>query len=405
MAFMRESIGNLQWHRVDVPSDTLLRKDAIANPHNRGFVICVHEGNFAAALSLVTELACLGTELPVELHHCTERELPSDLAAVLKHAAFTHVRVVDSCALAAAHGIPRPPLFASPRDAWMKPLALYTSTFDHVMILDAHTLLLRNPNVIWTDAGYEASGSYFFRQRNLVPGANAADRYTHLLRKYTDLYHLDTSIQAVNLELSNNFTQHLGSSFDALQTVDPSLLVVHKTRYGDRLPKLLKRLIGQAPRDPSFAWLTPHDAIFSVFELMHKPFHVATYGANTLNAPRDLELHPTVFCGPVAQRWIAPSVHISKSLFFVHAATLIDTKPIPTNEKLYSYQGYIDVPSHITSLRLPSLFKEVVEYPTCFADVQRHEALPADFFRALARRRAHYHALALGTFHGLTACS
>nr|AIG56293.1 secreted protein [Achlya hypogyna] len=414
MAFMHESLG--KWHSVVVPSDILESNASSANPHNRGVVVVIHQENFAAALSLVRELACLGADLPVELHHCGAPEFPPDLAVALKHPALAHARLVDACELATARGLPHPGLYSKAARAWLMPLAVLVSEFDHVMVLDAHALVLRDPTPMWTHPGYETTGSFFFRQRDLVPADLSKSRFTHLLRKYSDLYVRDRSILASSLGLSANFSAALNGSSQSLRLVDPAFFLMHKTRHGDRLPARLKQLLMHVRTDSAFDWrsshsrrggaqrvlVTPPDCVFFLFELLHQPTHLAALGASTLDAARDVQLHPTVFCGPVAQYLLG---NASQDLLYVHGATLLDPQPKGFSEQHYSYMGYNDVPSYVTTPRPPQPIKQLPEFPTCDAGVQQFEPLSASFYMALARRRAHYHALALGTYHGLATCS
>ncbi|OQS06109.1 hypothetical protein THRCLA_20440 [Thraustotheca clavata] len=399
MGFLKSSISD------GFPAPSRVVNGSLVNPQNRGIVICVHEGNFAAALSLITELICLGNQFPIELHHCTKTELPTDLEIALKHSVFANTKVVDSCAMAAEQNIPRPSLFAKSSQSWLKPLALLMSSFDQVMVIDPYTMFVRSPQTLWECDGFMSTGALFFHERNLVPAEKADGRYTHLLRKYTDLYLRDPSIKATDIKLSNSFVSLLRTSFDSLSTIDPSFFIVHKTKFGDRLPRLLKQLLLNLPRDQSFKWLTPHDAIHFLFELMHEPTYVSPLGANTLNFPSDLELHPNVFCGPIAQRWPELDLHQNDTLFFVQSSTLLNPSPLALQDKVYTYQGYNDVSSSITPLQLPQAFQQNLQYPTCQSNIAQWEDLQASFYSSLARRRAHYHAVVLGTSFGLLTCT
>jgi hypothetical protein len=127
---------------------------------SRGIVICAGgRGLLAQAFTLIEVLrethAC---ELPVALFYVGREELP-EACQTFFEARFENLVCIDAAALPVPPGHPS----GTPLKGFaIKPCALLNAPFDEVLMLDADSVPLSDPNGLFEDPGYRAHGNLFW---------------------------------------------------------------------------------------------------------------------------------------------------------------------------------------------------------------------------------------------------
>jgi len=126
----------------------------------RGVVLSTGDAYFPFAVHTIRTLRLLGCNLPVEVWHSG----PTDLS--LLHNTYMsklyRVQIRDI----------REPFPHLNLTGWdIKPFMLLASQFDQVILMDADSVFMQNPEqVLFEDVGYKKDGALFFKDRTLFEG-------------------------------------------------------------------------------------------------------------------------------------------------------------------------------------------------------------------------------------------
>ncbi|KAI1321797.1 hypothetical protein EDD11_000073 [Mortierella claussenii] len=138
------------------------------NKKGRGIVMCVgnHHTKYArTALKTLREV--VNSTLPVEIYYTGEYDLSPENRAWFEK--FENVKTIDITTQ-----IDNDILQLG---GWaIKPFALLVSPFSEVILLDSDAYFLEPPEVMFEDGGYKETGTVFFYDRTLFPGAGQAKR-------------------------------------------------------------------------------------------------------------------------------------------------------------------------------------------------------------------------------------
>ncbi|KAJ0393227.1 hypothetical protein ATCC90586_000743 [Pythium insidiosum] len=132
---------------------------------SRGIIIALHDGIVAMGASLIRELRCLGNSEVIQVYHCFPDELSAESRAMLTRG-VSNVEIIDVCSAM----LKRDPtadmkVLQSFKSYWVKPLAVYHSSLKEIILLDADVILLQDPAVVRSLAGYNRTGTTFFYDR------------------------------------------------------------------------------------------------------------------------------------------------------------------------------------------------------------------------------------------------
>lgn len=134
----------------------------------KGIVMAVGDTYARYAVHAVKTIRLLNCSLPIEVFHNGLIDLAPDAIEVL--ASLPNVRVVDISLIfnnSTLH-----------LEQWdIKPFAVLASSFQQAILLDADTVFVQNPSLLFHDAGYVESGALFFHDRTLFAGDHAKSRW------------------------------------------------------------------------------------------------------------------------------------------------------------------------------------------------------------------------------------
>ncbi|KAG0365663.1 mannosyltransferase putative-domain-containing protein [Gamsiella multidivaricata] len=129
----------------------------------RGIVMCVGNGHTKyarAALKVLREV--VKSKLPVEIYYMGERDLSAENRAWYEQ--LENVRTIDIMTV-----IDNDMLKLG---GWaIKPFALLASKFSEAILMDSDAYFLADPEVMFEDEGYKETGTVYFYDRTLFPGA------------------------------------------------------------------------------------------------------------------------------------------------------------------------------------------------------------------------------------------
>ncbi|KAJ0390612.1 hypothetical protein ATCC90586_011284 [Pythium insidiosum] len=113
----------------------------------RGLIISLHNGIVPLGLSLIQELRCLGNDELIQVYHCFPNELTPESRALLLRS-DRRLELVDVCTAMVKTGKLPMGQAIKFRNWWVKPLALYHTDLQHVMLLDADAARARRSSTI-----------------------------------------------------------------------------------------------------------------------------------------------------------------------------------------------------------------------------------------------------------------
>ncbi|GLE11302.1 hypothetical protein PINS_up023668 [Pythium insidiosum] len=131
----------------------------------RGIIVALHDGVAAMGASLIRELRCLGNRELIQVYHCFPEELSAESRTMLTRN-VDGVEIIDVCTSILKHEPSADvKVLQSFKSYWVKPLAVYHSSLKEIILLDADVVLLRDPAVVRSLAGYNRTGTTFFYDR------------------------------------------------------------------------------------------------------------------------------------------------------------------------------------------------------------------------------------------------
>ncbi|RMZ90296.1 hypothetical protein DV736_g2474, partial [Chaetothyriales sp. CBS 134916] len=126
----------------------------------RGIVLTAGDGQAAYLLTSIPIMRQLGCTLPIEVMYLGDSDLSEDFRADLE--VLEGVITRDIAQMVNDEGWKLAGWAA-------KPFAILFSSFREAIFIDADSLFFRNPEVLFDDPGYQATGALFFRDRIIVP--------------------------------------------------------------------------------------------------------------------------------------------------------------------------------------------------------------------------------------------
>ena len=134
-------------------------------PGSRGVVMSLGKKDFRYACHLIGNIrTVLKSDLPIMVAFAGEDDLPVRYREILTSLGenietLDLLKTVDDATLDLAHGT-----FGT------KPLAMLVSRFEQVILLDADSVFVQKPEVLFEGSGYQETGTYFFHDRLLNKG-------------------------------------------------------------------------------------------------------------------------------------------------------------------------------------------------------------------------------------------
>jgi hypothetical protein len=128
----------------------------------RGIVIPVNNKYFSIALSLIKILHQLNCQLPIEIFYIDQNDLSIDRQHYLQSLSTSTIPITVTGFIQYVD-IDHPMLMI---EGWfIKPFAILFSHFQEILLLDADTIFLQNPSILFETIQYSNSGTGFFYDR------------------------------------------------------------------------------------------------------------------------------------------------------------------------------------------------------------------------------------------------
>ncbi|KAF9345264.1 hypothetical protein BGX26_003348 [Mortierella sp. AD094] len=133
----------------------------------RGYVLCAGNRQFEFVVASVQAIRSkLKSDLPIQVLYINHWDLSENRREFLRQ--MTHdIEVIDISTLL-DNGYMK-------LGGWsIKAFAILASKFEEAMLIDSDVFFLRNPDELFSDPGYQATGALFFYDRSLGGGAKTA---------------------------------------------------------------------------------------------------------------------------------------------------------------------------------------------------------------------------------------
>ena len=133
---------------------------------SRGIVISLGKRDFRYACHLIKGIRkVLGSILPIQIAYAGEDDLPKDYREKLMSLGedietLDLLSMIDDTTMGLARG-----------GFGIKPMAMLLSSFEQVILVDADSVFLQPPEVLFKSPGYIETGTYFFHDRLLYQGS------------------------------------------------------------------------------------------------------------------------------------------------------------------------------------------------------------------------------------------
>ncbi|RMD42672.1 hypothetical protein DV735_g2424, partial [Chaetothyriales sp. CBS 134920] len=128
----------------------------------RGIVLTAGDNQAPYVLTSIPIMRQLGCNLPIEVMYLGDSDLSEDFRADIE--SLEGVVTRDMSPMVSDEGWKLAGWAA-------KPFAILFSSFREAIFIDADSLFFQNPEVLFDDPGYKATGALFFRDRLLLPGS------------------------------------------------------------------------------------------------------------------------------------------------------------------------------------------------------------------------------------------
>ncbi|GAB9469216.1 Rxlr effector candidate protein [Globisporangium polare] len=417
--------GTHSSHGANATAAALNEANATANDrYARGVIISLHNGIVSMGVSLIRELRCLGNTELIQVYHCLPDELSEEAQALLTRN-DSNVEIVDVCSDFLSRSImnggdptiPVDNVFAgdevlarSFQSYWLKPLALYHTKLQEVILLDADAVLMRDPADLRTMSGYERTGTTFFYDRVYAMRRffNRVDvNGTQMLHQLVDTFdyaQFGLSGPAPSQQLQDSFAYRQATAHE----MDSSMLLVDKRRSGKAMD-VLKHLITSVRFHLKFSW-GDKEAFWLAFELAHQPYFFSPWGLSLLDSvPNgDLSKHPESMCGSMAH--YVPSEETASEtpeLLYVNGKALLEPFPLGVDKSITAERSrmFNINPTHITPRYRRRDFDAQKSKSFECMDNMGAIALPKYFYSRLLRRRTHFFAAETKFYEALDTCS
>ncbi|OUM67819.1 glycosyltransferase family 71 protein [Piromyces sp. E2] len=144
-------------------------RDIIETCEGRGIVMCVGNKHFNFARSAIDTLRyVIKTDLPIEIFYNGKNDLEESKRKTLSE--FENVYLTDISNYFDNNVINL--------GGWaIKPFSILASRFEEVILIDADSVFIRDPAILFEDEGYLEKGTVFFRDRTLFPGSHKGSKW------------------------------------------------------------------------------------------------------------------------------------------------------------------------------------------------------------------------------------
>ncbi|GLD94023.1 hypothetical protein PINS_up002634 [Pythium insidiosum] len=396
----------------------------------RGVIVALHNGIVALGASLLSELRCLGNNELIQVYHCLPNELSPESRALLLRS-DRRIELVDVCTAMVQRRQLTMALALKFRNWWVKPLALYHTDLQHVLLLDADAILLRDPAVLRSLPGYQRTGTTFFHDRVVnariylnarIPrggGVNGGAQYLRRWVQTFDYARFGLSGPAPSRQLQ----QSLVYNQQTCHEMDSSLLAVDKARAGKTTMDVLWYLITQKRFEFTFSW-GDKEAFWLAFEFAHRPYFFSPWGVSVVESSpnRDMERHADTLCGNMAH-FLPVDNGSAPELLYVNGEALVEPFPLGVEQlkTARDNQQFNLNPRHVTPRHARSAVaaaaakRPASATTTSFRGPRRFPSeclvglgatpLPPQFHRLLLRRRMYYLGVTTGVTTALDSCA
>ncbi|TMW56179.1 hypothetical protein Poli38472_008827 [Pythium oligandrum] len=384
----------------------------------RGIIMALHDRIVPMGVSLIRELRCLGNREIIQVYHCFPEELSEESRRLLTRD-DNHVDIIDVCSdmmernMMLLEGTMR--TFQS---YWVKPLAVVHTNLTEVVLVDADVILVQDPAVVRTLAGYNRTGTTFFYDRvsplnkffNRIVTRRSGVKLQllhHMIEKF-EYDRFDIS----GMEPSDYLLQSRAYKGDSCHEQDSSMVAIDKSRAGKAV-EVLRHIIFNTRFQYRFSW-GDKEAFWLAYEFAHQPYFFTPWGLALVNSvPNDdLGAHPQTMCGSMAH-YIPSSEgdadYETPQILYVNGKALLDPFPADSVDKTlrtkHKSRLFNANPTHVSARYRRS------EYPTptsqkgfeCVHDTGT-AILPESFRQKLMRRRIHYFAAVTQYYAALDQC-
>jgi len=136
--------------------------------NGQGIVIYTSNKNFKNALSTVDTLRnIINTNLPIEIFYIGDNLSEENQKKFLE---YSNVYISDITKYFDNN-------LLNIKEWSVKPFAILASRFKEVILIDADTIYIRDPSILFEGEGYKETGTVFFRDRTLFPGPNSGSEW------------------------------------------------------------------------------------------------------------------------------------------------------------------------------------------------------------------------------------
>ncbi|KAG0030963.1 hypothetical protein BGZ81_001978 [Podila clonocystis] len=134
----------------------------------RGIVMCVGNYHTKYARTVIKTLReVLKSSLPIEIYYTGEPDLSAENRAWFEK--FDKVKTIDITTLIDNNLLVL--------EGWaVKPFAMLVSRFSEIILMDSDAYFLQDPVIMFEDEGYKETGTVYFYDRTLFPGAGAGKK-------------------------------------------------------------------------------------------------------------------------------------------------------------------------------------------------------------------------------------
>ncbi|KAF1330864.1 Rxlr effector candidate protein, partial [Globisporangium splendens] len=398
--------------------DTLagVQVQAGGSRYERGVIVSLHDGIVSMGASLIRELRCLGNTELIQVYHCFPEELSAEARALLTRN-DAMVEIIDVCTEMLAMG-QDDNVFAGDtklaktfQSYWLKPLALYHTKLQHVILLDADAILMRDPAALRETSGYDRTGTVFFYDRvySMLRFLNSMSHGTQLLKyliKHFDYAKFGLSGPHPSQQLRDSLVYRELTAHE----MDSSMVLIDKRRMGKALD-ILKYLIVDVRFKLKFSW-GDKETFWLAYELAQQPYFFSPWGLSLLDSvPNgDLAEHADTLCGSMAHYVPAENSTSTPELLYVNGKALLEPFPLGLDQSLVADKKsrlFNINPTHVTPrYRRSELLDKPHKRPKSFECMDKlgSAPLPHVFYQRLLRRRTHYFAAATKFYEGLDTC-
>ncbi|GAB9476448.1 hypothetical protein Gpo141_00013513 [Globisporangium polare] len=372
----------------------------------KGVVLCLHDGVIAMGLSLIKELRCLGNTELVQVYHCLPDELSEESRALLLRN-DDRVEIIDVCTDLVERNEISMWLAMKFKNWWIKPLAMHHTTLEEPILMDADAVLLKDPAVLRTTAGYKRSGTTFFYDRVMGCGLyfNKQVAGVQLLKKMVQNF----NYTAFGLE-GPAPSQHLLNTYAYAEKTcheqDSSMVALNKPRTTKAL-EVLWFLITIERLEHEFSW-GDKESFWIAFELAQSDYFFSPWGSAVVSSTQsnDMKLHSNTLCGSLAQ--YLPENDTSPEVLYVNGKAMLE--PYPEGVDALRRSGinnlYNTNPTHVVPRqpRTENRRSAGTFYGECMVGLGS-TPLPGTFAAQLLRRRMFFLAASTGVERALHQCS